>query len=180
MSDKERLVEEAPGEVDANSIDSPNVAATDGLFDEEHYLDGNFVKKIDGQGRVLMPPEFRKFFEGKPLEMVRCSYDNCRFLKLMTKQSYLAWEESFFQEVGGFKQSDPAMFAKKAQLRLMKEPVAVDGFNRLRIPTALRDYLALKDDVTFIGLGDCVMVMTPNSADALLNGPEIRIEASAA
>lgn len=116
-------------------------------------LVGRFERTIDPKGRVVLPREFRRDFEGGL--MVTKGLDNCLFLFPMRE-----WERL----VERIEEMPSGSEATRRFSRLFfanASHIVPDGQGRVLIPPRLRDIAGLERDVVMVGLSNKAEIWAP-------------------
>ncbi len=116
---------------------------------------GQYSHTIDDKGRVTIPAKFREIFTNGCV--ITRGWDHCLIIYT---------PEAFSQLVLRARQSSPTAPASRALLRVLlsgANDAKLDKLGRLNIPTFLRDYASLEDEVVLAGVGDWIEIW--NSVD---------------
>ena len=109
-------------------------------------LVGSFNHKLDGKGRTVLPARFRGELGSSIVATI--GIDRCIALYPVSR-----WEELIL------KLKDLSSFKKKTRdfrrvLLSMATELEIDGSGRVLIPSGLREYAGVDQEVTLIGLED--------------------------
>lgn len=109
-------------------------------------LVGSYNHKLDGKGRTVLPARFRGELGSSIVATI--GIDRCIALYPVSR-----WEELIL------KLKDLSSFKKKARdfrrvLLSMATELEIDGSGRVLIPSGLREYAGVDQEVTLIGLED--------------------------
>lgn len=109
-------------------------------------LVGSFNHKLDGKGRTVLPARFRGELGNSVVATI--GIDRCIALYPLSR-----WEEMLF------KLKDLSSFKKKTRdfrrvLLSMASEQEIDGSGRILLPTLLREYAGVEQDITLIGAED--------------------------
>ncbi len=105
---------------------------------------GEFIYKIDEKGRVPIPPKFRREIKEKVVILIP-GVETC-----IMAYPFLEWKKLAATLTTGsvtpskLRKLHRALFATAFSLN-------IDGQGRIALPSPLRDYAGIEDDVTIVG-----------------------------
>lgn len=116
-------------------------------------LVGSSTRTVDGKGRIILPREFRRDFEGGL--MVTKGLDNCLYLLPMKEWERLVEKiEELPSGSESTRRFSRVFFANASHL-------VPDGQGRILIPPHLRDMAQITKDVVVVGLSNKAEVWDP-------------------
>ena len=117
---------------------------------QQRMLLGQYSHTLDDKGRVTIPAKFRDvFFEGC---VITRGWDHCLIIYT---------PEAFSQLVLKARRSSPTAPSSRALLRVLlsgANDAKLDKLGRVNIPSFLRDYAGLEDEVVLAGVGDWIEI----------------------
>ena len=116
-------------------------------------LVGSSTRTVDPKGRIILPREFRRDFEGGL--MVTKGLDNCLYLLPMKEWDKLVEKiEAMPSGSESTRRFSRIFFANASHL-------VPDGQGRILIPTRLREMASLNKEVVVVGLANKAEVWDP-------------------
>ena len=117
---------------------------------------GQYSARAESNGRVMLPKKVRQFFKTKKLIITK-GYDGC--LLLVEPGQF----QQVIQEVISHSFLNPDKRDTERFLLGSAFELEIDPHGRIIIPEALKSYAQIKQDLTFIGLGNRVEIWSaPN------------------
>lgn len=116
----------------------------------DNMFQGTFTHRMDSQGRIALPPRYREAF--RPGVVLTKSYDPC--LNIYTASQ---WQT----HSAGFSFGSDTRSKNRLLMRMMFASAFefnLDRQGRILIPTQLRAYADLQDEVIFAGVGPVIEI----------------------
>lgn len=126
---------------------------------------GEFVCKLDGKGRLMLPAGLRKQLpnDAKDTLIINRGFDAC--LVLYTKPDWIL-ETQKLQQLNAFNPKDRLL------IRLLNNganELSIDGASRILIPKKLMEYASLKTDIVLFAYQNKIEIWDKTIYDQQLN-----------
>ena len=122
---------------------------------------GEYNHTIDKKGRMIIPNKFRAYL-GESFVVTK-GLDNC--LEIYDKDTWTTFEE----KINALPYSNPDAREFKRLFIGKKIDLVPDKLGRVQLTIPLRDFVGLKEDVTFVGVGNHIEVWDTETYKSLNN-----------
>jgi len=116
----------------------------------DNIFQGTFTHRIDNQGRIALPPRYREAF--RPGVILTKSYDPC--VNIYTTGQWQAHSTEF--SFGSDTRSKNRLLMRMMFASAFESNLDRQG--RVLIPTQLRAYADLQDEIVFAGVGPVIEI----------------------
>ena len=111
-------------------------------------LVGSYQHSIDAKGRLIMPAKYREHVG--PVFVLSLGFDNC--VRAYSPQEW----ENFKYKIDSLPDEDEDVLKIKNIIYSLSAECEVDKQGRILIPQNLRQYANLTQNVTIIGMSNCI------------------------
>lgn len=118
---------------------------------------------LDPKGRVSLPAKARAAFTSKVVKVV-LSLDNKKVC-IFEPGRYAEWYQSLFPN--GFNPLSERDVKLRTRMSMFSEEAAIDSAGRIGISAKLRGIVGLEKDVSIIGMGDHLEVVSRRTCEDL-------------